>query len=114
MSEESSGEAESREADPAGGDQLSRVLTEQVYAGDGYKPFAEMTLAEVEARAGELRAAAGTGAMAQRVAPIAAVWEGLVKAMRAEDAATVADLDEETLRSRADRLWVVPPGGSFL
>ena len=93
---------------------LERVLAEQVYAGDGYKPFAEMTMAEVEARAEELRGAAGTGMMAQRVGPVASVWEGLAEAMRREQAATVAELDEATLLSRADRLWVVPPGGSFL
>lgn len=95
-------------------EQLDRVLAEQVYAGSGYKPFAEMTVAEVEARATELREAAGTGPMAQRVAPIASVWKGLGEAMRREDAATVGDLDEATLLSRADRLWVIPPGGSFL
>ena len=93
---------------------LDRILAEQIYAGDGYKPFAEMTLAEVEARAAELRAAAGTGAMAARVGPVASTWEGLVSAMREQPAETVAELDRATLLARAERLWVVPPGGSFL
>ena len=92
---------------------LARVLAEQVYTGEAYKPFAEMTTAEVEARARELREAAGFGPT-QRVATVAAVWEGLAEAMDREGAATVGDLDRETLRSRADRLWVIPPGGSFL
>lgn len=94
-------------------EQLRRILAEQVYAGDGYKPFAEMTADEVEARAAELRSAAGFGPT-QRVASVAAVWKGLGEAMRREGAATVGDLEEETLLARADRLWVVPPGGSFL
>lgn len=94
-------------------ERLERILAEQVYAGEGYKPFAEMTVAEVEARAAELRSAAGFGPT-QRVASVAAVWEGLAAAMGRESAATVADLEEETLLSRADRLWVIPPGGSFL
>ena len=72
-----------------------------------------MTVSEVEARAQELRGAAGFGPT-QRVASVAAVWEGLAQAMRREGSATVGDLDEKTLLSRADRLWVVPPGGSFL
>jgi hypothetical protein len=92
---------------------LDRILAEQVYCGSGYKPFREMTLAEVESRATELRSAAGFGPT-ERVASVASVWEGLAEAMRRQPAATVADLERETLASRADRLWVVPPGGSFL
>lgn len=92
---------------------LERILAESIYAGDAYKPFREMTVSEVEARAEELAGAAGFGPT-QRVASVAAVWKGLGEAMRRENAATVAELDRETLRSRADRLWVVPPGGSFL
>jgi hypothetical protein len=92
---------------------LDRILAEQVYCGSGYKPFGEMTLAEVESRAAELRSAAGFGPT-ERVASVASVWEGLAEAMRRQPAATVADLERETLASRADRLWVVPPGGSFL
>lgn len=94
-------------------DPLDRILDEQIYCGDGYKPFREMTVDEVEARAAELAGAAGVSAM-QRIASIASVWKGLGEAMRSEDAATVADLDRETLRKRADRLHVVPPGGSYL
>ncbi|MEO7197849.1 MAG: hypothetical protein ABIZ50_05190 [Solirubrobacterales bacterium] len=92
---------------------LDRILAEQIYTGESYKPFGEMTLAEVKARAEELRGAAGFGPT-QKVASVAAVWKGLAEAMERESAATVAELDRETLRSRADRLWVVPPGGSFL
>jgi hypothetical protein len=92
---------------------LDRILAEQVYCGSGYKPFSEMTLAEVESRGQELRSAAGFGPT-QRVASVAAVWEGLAEAMRAQPAKKVADLDRATLASRADRLWVIPPGGSFL
>ena len=92
---------------------LERILTEQVYCGSGYKPFGEMTLTEVESRAEELRSAAGFGPT-QRVAAVASVWEGLAEAMRRQPAATVGELEREMLASRADRLWVVPPGGSFL
>lgn len=97
------------------GDPLDRILAEQVYAGGEYKPFAELSLEEVEARAVELREAAqGPGPMQARVGPVAAVWEGLASVMREREAASVADLDREVLATRADRLWVVPPGGSFL
>ena len=94
-------------------ERLGRVLAEQVYDGETYKPFAEMTVAEVETRAGELRGAAGFGPT-QRVAAVAAVWEGLAEVMRRDGAAKVGELGEDALLARADRLWVVPPGGSFL
>ena len=94
-------------------ERLDRVLAEQVYTGTAYKPFAEMTLAEVEARAAELEGAAGFGPT-QRVASVASVWKGLAEAMRRQPAATVGELDRADLLTRADRLWVVPPGGSFL
>ena len=104
----SAGERGREEVDP-----LDRILAEPVYVGDAYKPFAEMTADEVAARAAELEAAKGVAAM-QRVASIAAVWRGLAQAMERAGAATVADLDRAELSSRADRLWVIPPGGSFL
>lgn len=92
---------------------LERVLAERVFDGTDYRPFAELTAGQVRARATELREAAGFGPT-QRVASVAAVWEGLAEAMEREAAETVADLDEATLAARADRLWVIPPGGSFL
>lgn len=98
---------------PGAEDRLDGILAEQVYTGSAYKPFAEMTAAEVAARAEELEGAAGIAAM-QRVASVASVWRGLAQAMERAGAATVADLDRSELAGRADRLWVVPPGGSFL
>lgn len=60
---------------------LDRILAEQIYTGCAYKPFGEMTLEEVEARAQELRSAAGFGPT-QRVASVASVWEGLAELTR--------------------------------
>lgn len=93
--------------------ELDRILAEPVYDGRAYKPFAQMTTEEVANRALELREAAGFGPT-QRVASVAGVWKGLAEAMRAQGAGTVAELDREALRTRAARLWVVPPGGSLL
>ena len=59
-------------------------------------PSREMTVDEVEARAAELRGAAGFGPM-QRMAAVASVWEGLAAAMRTAGAGTVADLDRDEL-----------------
>jgi hypothetical protein len=88
------------------------VFGRPVAAGGAEKPFGELTLADVRARAAELRAAAGWGPTA-RVAPVARAWADLARAMEAAGAARVADLGAEA-EAMAGRLWVVPPGGSLL
>ena len=92
---------------------MSDPLAEMVFAGGVSKPFAELTADEVRARAQELRDAAGWGPTA-RVAPIAMAWGELGRFMDAQGAATVGDLDPAEVERRAQKLWVVPPGGSLL
>lgn len=92
---------------------LDRVLAEPVSVDGSYKPFARMTAAEVAGRAEEIGGISELG-QAPRIAAVAAAWKGLAEAMRAQPAATVGELDREALRARADRLGVLPPGGSFL
>ena len=87
-----------------------RVLAEQVFAGGRSKPFAEMSVDEVKARAEELRAATGWGPTA-RIASIARAWGELGRLMDEQGALTVADLEPKAVAERAERLWVVPPFG---
>jgi hypothetical protein len=89
------------------------VLAETVYSGDGSKPFGELTLDEVRARADELRDAAGFGPTA-RVLPVAMAWGELSRQMEADGAALVSDLDPAAVAERPEALWIVPPGGSLL
>jgi hypothetical protein len=89
------------------------VLAQSVYAGDGYKPFGEFTLRDVELRAGELRQAAGWGPTA-RVGAVARAWSELARVMSERQAQTVGELGAEVATEFAARLWVVPPGGSLL
>jgi hypothetical protein len=89
------------------------VLAEHVFGGGRSKPFAEMTAAEVHSRAEELRAATGWGPTA-RVAGVARAWGELARLMDESRAGTVAELDPDAVAERAERLWVVPPGGSLL
>jgi hypothetical protein len=88
------------------------ALSRPVSVGGAEKPFGELTLAEVRARAAELREAAGWGPTA-RVAPVARAWADLARAMEAGGAGAVADLGGEA-EAMAGRLWVVPPGGTLL
>jgi hypothetical protein len=89
------------------------ALAEPVFAGGRSKPFAELTAAEVHARADELKATTGWGPTA-RVAGVAQAWTLFARAMDDAGAATVGDLDPETIAAHAEKLWVVPPGGSLL
>lgn len=89
------------------------VLDEPVFAGGRTKPFGEVTAEEVRARAAELRSATGWGPTA-KVAAVAMAWGELARLMDDARAQTVADLDPHAVEERAQRLWVVPPGGSLL
>lgn len=88
-------------------------LLAPVYAAGGYKPFGEFTLADVEARANELRAATGFGPTA-KVGGVARVWGELARAMAASGALTVAHLGRDEATDFARRTWAVPPRGSLL
>lgn len=92
---------------------IGDVLTRPVFAGGRSKPFAELTAAEVKERADELRGVTGWGPTA-KVASVARAWSELGRAMDQGDIATVGDLDREAVAQMAQRLWVVPPGGSLL
>ncbi len=89
------------------------VLAEPVFAGGRSKPFRELSAGEVRARADELREATGWGPTA-KVGSVARAWGELARLMEESGAATVAELDPADVTSRAERLWVVPPGGSLL
>lgn len=82
--------------------------------GGSYKPFGEMTRGEVADRAAELKAACEVPAIAQRMAGVAAAWTGLAEEMEREAADTVAALDHDRVEERAERLRIVPAGGSLL
>ncbi len=89
------------------------VLRIPVHVAGGARPFGELTLDEVGARAAELRDAVGFGPTV-RVAKVARAWGELARRMQAAGAATVGDLDESVIAELAEPLWIVPPGGTLL
>lgn len=89
------------------------VLAEPVFAGGRSKPFAQLTAEEVRARADELKAATGWGPTA-KVASVAMAWSVFARLMEEQGAATVSEVDREAVVEHAEKLWVVPPGGSLL
>ena len=89
------------------------VLAQTVFAGGRTKPFAELTPADVRERADELRSATGWGPTA-KVGSVARAWAELATVMDEAGAATVANLPPDAVAERAEKLWVIPPGGSLL
>ena len=89
------------------------VLAERVFAGGRSKAFSELTASEVAERASELREVTGWGPTA-KVGSVAIAWAELARVMEERGAATVGELDAAEVAERAERLWVVPPGGSLL
>ena len=84
-----------------------------MFAGGRSKPFAELTADEVKERAAELKAATGWGPTA-KVGSVAMAWAELGRLMEQSGAATVGDLRPDAVVERAEKLWIVPPGGSLL
>lgn len=99
------------------GDERLRVaadaLSRPIHTAGGEVPFGELTLADVQARAAELRSATGWGPTA-RVGGVARAWLELAATMQAAGARRVGELSAETTGELAPRLWVVPPRGSLL
>ena len=91
----------------------ARVLAERVFAGGRSKPFAELTADEVKERAAELKAATGWGPTA-KVGSVAMAWAELGRLMEHVQAETVGDLRPDAVAERAEKLWIIPPGGSLL
>jgi hypothetical protein len=89
------------------------ILARPVHAGGADRRFGELTLDDVRTHAAELGSAAGWGPTA-RVATVARAWRELADDMVRAQAATVADLGSQRAGELAERLWVVPPGGSLL
>lgn len=89
--------------------ELERILAATVFIRGSNRPFGELTLEDIRARADELRAATGWGPTA-RVAPVARAWRELAIEMERAQAPSVAALDREVLARLAPQLWVVMPG----
>ena len=89
--------------------ELRKILAASVFVRGSNRPFGELTLDDVRARADELRAATGWGPTA-RVAPVARTWRELAMEMERAGAGSVAELSAVRLAALAQRLWIVLPG----
>lgn len=92
---------------------MSTALASRVAVAGASKPFGELTVEEVEAHAAALRAATGFGHRS-RVGAVSAAWREFGRLMRERGARRVTELPPDVIDAYAERLWVVPPGGSLL
>jgi hypothetical protein len=100
-------------ADDSAGGRVAAALATPVNVGTAERRFGEMTVAEVEAQAAELRGVGGWGPL-QRVVPVARAWAELAGTMREAKADRVAELDPEAVLAYAERTWVVPPAEGLI
>ncbi len=89
------------------------LLAREVYVGDAYKPFGELTADDARSLAEQFSGLSG-GGLEQKVAPVGRAWRELAEAIEQHGAATVAELGAEEAAKRAEQLRVVPPGGAWL
>ncbi len=93
--------------------EVEKLLAAPVSAGGEQKRFGELAADDVRRHAAALGEASGFGHRS-RVAAVAGAWRELASQMEEQGAATVADLEPETVTAMAEPLWIVPPGGSLL
>jgi hypothetical protein len=89
--------------------QRDEIVKRTVFIRGANRPFGELTVQDVRARADELSAVVGFGPTA-RVAPVARAWRELSIEMDRAGAGTVGEVGDETLVALAPKLWVVLPG----
>jgi hypothetical protein len=92
---------------------VTAALDVEVSIAGVRKPFGEISGADVAVQAEVLGGASGFGHRS-RVGAVAAAWRELGRLMDERGASRVGELPAETIGVYAERLWVVPPGGSLL
>ncbi len=93
--------------------ELDTIVKRGVFIRGADRPFGELTVEDVRARADELRAVTGWGPTV-RVAPVAQAWRELAMTMERSGSASVSELDRELVVELAQKLWVVLPGGPMM
>lgn len=89
------------------------VLRREVYIGDEYKAFGDLTAKDARAMADQFTGLSG-GGLEGKVAPVGAAWRELAQLLTESGAERVADLGGERAGKLAEKVRVVPPGGGWL
>ena len=94
-------------------DTNDELLRREVFVGDRYVPFGEIGITEARALAEQFRGLSG-GGLEQNVAPVGLAWRELADLLEERSAASVAELGEAVTPKLAERLRIIPRGGSWL
>ena len=87
---------------------LERALRSPVYHGGRYKRFGELAAGDAGGMAAVVKDVGSWGPM-HRVVPVARAWSELADLMEERGAATVSQVDAQTVVSFAEKLWVLAP-----
>ncbi|MDP9228514.1 MAG: hypothetical protein M3M99_05605 [Actinomycetota bacterium] len=90
-----------------------QLLSSPISIGGEKKAFGEITSDDAEQLAAQFKELVGFGPT-MRVQQVAMAWKEVGVQLRKQEAATVADLDEETIAKSAQRVWVEMPSGGGL
>ena len=94
-------------------DSRGELLKREVFVGDRYVAFGEIGSADARALAERFRGLSG-GGLEQKVAPVGTAWLELARLIDERGVGSVAELGDAVTPKLAERLRVVPPGGSWL
>lgn len=89
------------------------ALDAEVYAGEGYKRFGDLTAADAKLLADQLSGHSG-GGLEKATTPVAMAWRQLAKRLEETGAGSVSDLPSDEVKHVAQSVRVIPPGGSWL
>lgn len=95
------------------GKEREQLLAQKVFVSGENRPFGDIALADVRARADELREVAGWGPT-MRVAPVARAWRELAMTMESSCVERVRELDAAVLAELAPRLGVSMPAAPMM
>jgi hypothetical protein len=94
-------------------DSREELLGREVFVGDHYVAFGKIGSADASALAERFRGLSG-GGLEQMVAPVGRAWLDLAELIEERGVGSVAELGDAVTPELAERLRVVPPGGSWL
>jgi hypothetical protein len=91
----------------------SEIMATEVYVGERYKRFGELSADDARTLADQLSGHTG-GGLEKATTPVAMAWRQLAARLEESGEGSVSALEPDEARRLAQAVRVVPPGGSWL